>query len=92
MYFFGAEEDIPKIKIFDKWMKQCGFVFSKRSNDQQMSTYYLNSALIKETIENNQVTAIYQNGQRLRSGKIHRKLGADMSVRWLLEAQFDMEK
>jgi len=35
---------------------------------------------------------LYQNSQRLRSGKINRKHEADMSVRWLLEAFLNLQK
>ena len=73
MFFFGVQEDIPRIGAFDEWMKNCGFMYMKRSEDQPMSTYYLNSALIKETIENNNLTTIYQNAHRQRTGKIHRQ-------------------
>ena len=92
MFTFSVYEDTPKIDIFDKWLSSCGVVLTKRSEDQPMSTYYLQSALIKETIEHNQITMIYQNSQRIRSGKLNRKVGADMSVRWLLEAFLNLNK
>ena len=33
MFFLGVDEDIPKIEVFTRWMKQCGYVFLKRSED-----------------------------------------------------------
>ena len=92
MFTFTCDEDTPKIELFDKWLSSCGVVMSKRSEDQSMSTYYLQSSLLKETIEHNQVTMIYQNNQRIRSGKLNRKVTADMSVRWILEAFLNLNK
>ena len=51
-----------------------------------MQSNYINSELLKEIITNNQVTTIYQNYERFRAGKLHRKQSADMSIRWLLES------
>ena len=42
--------------------------------------------MLKEIIENNQVTTLFQNKRRFRSGKLYRKMTADMSIRWLLDA------
>ena len=30
-YIFGNSEDTPDIKIFAKWLKACGYIFSRRS-------------------------------------------------------------
>lgn len=45
----------------------------------------MNSALLKEIIENNKITTVFQNNNRLRSGKLHRRVMADMAVKWLLD-------
>ena len=73
MYTFGCYEDTPKVVTFNRWLARSGYVFTKRAEDQPMSSYYLNSSLLKETIEHNQITMMFQNNERLRSGKINRK-------------------
>ena len=57
-----------------------------------MQSNYINSELLKEIITNNQVTTIYQNYERFRSGKLHRKQSADMSIRWLLESFLHLQQ
>ena len=32
-FTFGCLEDTPKINMLDKWLKKCGFIFSKRAKD-----------------------------------------------------------
>ena len=32
-FTFGCFEDTPRIKLFNKWLKNCGFIFSKRAKD-----------------------------------------------------------
>ena len=51
-----------------------------------MQSNYINQAVLKELISKDQVTTVYQNGERFRSGKLFRKGTADMAIRWLLEA------
>ena len=51
-----------------------------------MQSNYVNGAVLKELISNDQVTTIYQNGERFRAGKLYKKQSADMSIRWILEA------
>ena len=92
MYTFGCSEDTPQIQIFDKWLSSMGYIRSNRSEDQLISSYYLNSALLTETVEHNKITMLYQNSQRLRSGKINRKQTADMAIRWLLEAYLSLKE
>lgn len=57
-----------------------------------MQSNYINSELLKEIITNNQVTTIYQNYERFRAGKLHRKQSADMSIRWLLESFLHLQQ
>lgn len=84
-FTFGNMEDTPHIKIFDKWLKQTGYIFSKRSQNQNLQSNYVNSAILKEIIENNKITTVFQNNLRLRSGKLHHRVLPDMSVKWLLD-------
>ena len=85
-FTFGCYEDTPRIKLFDAWLNRCGYIFSRRAQDQSLSSNYTNSALLRELIDNNQLTTVFQNGFRYRSGKLSRKMSPDMSIRWLLDA------
>ena len=41
--------------------------------------------MMREVIARNQVTTIFQNGERFRTSKLNRQSSSDMAVRWLLE-------
>jgi len=84
-FTFGNYEDTPRISVIDKWLTSCGYIFSRRKLGQSLQSNYINSEILKNVILNNQVTTLYQNYERFRTGKLHRKLQADMSIRWLLE-------
>jgi len=51
-----------------------------------LSKNYTNSALLREVIDNNQLTVVFQNGFRFRSGKLRKRMSPDMSIRWILDA------
>lgn len=91
-YTFECEEDTPKVKNLDDWLRSCGAIRCKRAEDQSLNEYYLTSALINETINHNQVTMLYQNSRRLLSGKIDRNQGADISVKWLFESFINLRE
>ena len=82
----GNLEDTPRIKLFDAWLQQTGYIPARRSLGQGYQSSYVNSALLKELIANNKLITIFQNATRLRSGKLSRPIHADMSIRWLLHA------
>jgi len=84
-FMFGNYEDTPRIALFETWLKRAGYVFSRRSFNQSLQSRYLNSALLQETIENNRLTMVFQNSERLRTGKFHRRTSPDLSVSWLLD-------
>lgn len=50
-----------------------------------MQSRYLNFSLLKEIVAKNQVTTVFQNGERFRSSKLNRQSVSDMSVRWILD-------
>lgn len=47
---------------------------------------------MKAIINKEQVTTIFQNSERFRAGKLHKKHQADMAVRWLLEVFLDLHE
>ena len=85
-FTLGHYEDTPRIRVIDALLRSNGYIFSRRKNGQSLQSNYINSELLKEIINNNQVTTIFQNDQRFRAGKLRRTQQANMSVRWLLEA------
>lgn len=42
--------------------------------------------MLKEIIEHNKLTLVFQNSERLRTGKFYRRTTADLSVQWVLDA------
>lgn len=81
-FTFGHYEDSPKMGIVDKVLKQIGTLLIRRNPKNSLSnqsiqstldqdvTDYVNQALFQEVLENNVITTIYQNDERIRSGKI----------------------
>ena len=83
---FGNFEDTPRIPIVEAWLKKAGYIFSRRDSSQSVQSRYINQALLREIIEKNKLTVVFQNEYRHRTGKLHRKTLPDLSVRWLLES------
>lgn len=89
-FTFGNMEDTPRIKLFDKWLRNTGYMIAVRSSDQNVQQSYVNSALLKEVIEHNSITTLFQNSHRLRSGKLSVPQSADLSMLWLLDAYINL--
>lgn len=89
-FMFGNYEDTPRLAIFDKWVSSVGYCRQRRNHNQSLQSRYINSAIIKEAIEDNSLTMVFQNSERPRTGKFHRRTNADLSVTWLLEAFLNM--
>lgn len=94
-FTYGNFEDYPRVgglttdtigESVARWVERAGFIFSRRNEDQSLQSNYINSTLLKEIIENNKVTTLMQNRCRFRSGKLHQRNEADMSIKWLLDA------
>ena len=41
---------------------------------------------------NNNITTLFQNGDRFRSGKISNKCSADQSIKWVIDAYMNLQK
>ena len=97
-FTFGHYEDSPKIKFVDNFLKRIGTFLIRRSPKNSLSnstirsmldqdvTNYINQALFQEVLENNTITTIYQNDERIRSGKINMPQEADQSIKILLKS------
>ena len=79
-FLFGNLEDTPDIKLFEKWLKSAGYIYSRRSYNQSLQSRYINSAMVKEIIQNNKLSLIFQNSERMRTGKFYRRTTPDLSV------------
>ena len=66
--------------------KQSGVILMQRKKQYDQCINYVNQALFEEVISKNQITSVYQNDSRVRSGKISEPLSADNSIQWLLRA------
>jgi hypothetical protein len=58
-FTYGNYEDIPKIKLFDAWLSVTGYIQARRSPQQGHQSSYVNSALFKELIGNNQLVTCF---------------------------------
>ena len=46
-------------KIFKRLLRKSGYIFSRRSHKQSVQSRYINSAMLKEIIENNKLTMVF---------------------------------
>ena len=72
-FTLGNFDDTPRIKLCDNWLSDCGYMFSRREQNQSLQSNYVNSSLLREIIEHNQLTTVFQNANRFRSGKYTQK-------------------
>ena len=91
-FTFGSFEDTPRLKNRDGLMHSSGYIFSRRNPNQSLQSDYINSALLTEIISTNNVTTVFQNGERFRSGKIYNRINPDMAIKWLLNAFENLQK
>ena len=84
-FTLGNFEDTPRITVFDKILKSTGYMLSRRKQGQSMQSHYINSSLLQEVIARNQVTTVFQNSERFRTGKLTRQALSDVCVRWLID-------
>lgn len=85
-FIFGNEEDTPGVETFRKIMKQVGYIYSRRSNKQSLQSKFINSSLLKEIVADSKLTMVFQNSERLRTGKFYRRTTSDLSIEWIIDA------
>ena len=66
----GNQEDTPRIKAIDALLKGIGYIHARRSRDQSMQESYITQALIRELLQQQQMIVMFQNGKRMRSGRL----------------------
>lgn len=97
-FTFGAYEDHPKIGFVDRLFQRIGLflirreprnsLYSRDPGDKVDSeiTNYINQALFQDVLENNQITTLFQNDERIRSGKFSYPIHPDKSIKILLKS------
>ena len=85
-FTIGNSEDIPEVKLVDTFLKRFGYLPTKRSRNQSFQQSYINQAVLRELLNGQPLTIMFQNDIRLRSGKFNQPVIPDMSVMWLLQA------
>ena len=92
-FTFGNDEDTPNSYVIQGILKRVGYILQRRSVDKrELEISYVNQALLQEVIMDNPITTIFQNDERSRSGKLSSPNFADLMVRYLLNAQFELMK
>lgn len=52
-FTFGNFEDTPRIEFYDRLIRSCGYITSRRKVGQSLQSNYINGAVLKEIISNN---------------------------------------
>lgn len=92
-FTFGNYEDTPQWDYINRFIKRLGLIQIKRdprnsvsSNNNQYTPQeqdvidYVNQSLFQEVLQNNQSLTIFQNDERIRSGKFNLPLYAETSI------------
>ena len=91
-FTFGNYEDSPKIGFVDRLLKRIGTILIRRNPRNSLSNVkhdslidqdivnYVNQSLFQEVLQNNVCTTLFQNDERIRTGKFNMPLFAEKSV------------
>ena len=85
-FTIGNREDTPRVPIVDTLLQQIGYISSLRSRDQSIQESYINQAILRELMVKHQLSIVYQNDIRSRTGKFSKSIVSDLSVLWILQA------
>ena len=96
-FTFGNYEDSPKIGFVDRLLKRIGTILIRRDPQTSLSRTtsdkidpnimnYVNQALFQEVLQHNVITTLFQNDERLRSGKFNMPVFSDNSIKLLLKS------
>lgn len=58
-FTFGNLGDMPPGTLFSKWMGDAGYIRSLRKSSQTLQSNFVNSALLKEIVENSRLTTVF---------------------------------
>ena len=82
----GNLEDTPRVPLIDRLLKGIGYIHARRSRDQSMQESYLTQAIIREILSDEKLLVMFQNDERMRSGRFNQPTVADISIEWLMQA------
>lgn len=102
-FTFGNYEDSPKIHLIDRFLKTTGTFLIRRGPQNSLSKKtvssinpevmnYVYQSLLEEVVSANPITTLFQNDERIRSGKYSYPLYPDNSIRLLLKAYQRLRK
>ena len=106
-FTFGNHEDSPKIGFVDRLLKRIGTFLMRRFPSNHAvaekgegklhagdidAINYVNQSLLDEVVQSNVITTLFQNDQRIRSGKFNLPLYAETSIKMLLKTQQKMSR
>jgi len=65
----GNLEDTPRVRAVDSLLKGIGYIHARRSRDQSMQESYVTQAVIREILLSEPLLVMFQNDERMRSGR-----------------------
>ena len=80
----GNMEDTPRVRFIDMLLKGVGYIHAKRSRDQSMQEGYITQAIIREYLSSEKLLVMFQNEERMRSGRFTQPTVSDISVEWIM--------
>ena len=80
----GNMEDTPRVRFIDMLLKGVGYIHARRSRDQSMQEGYITQAIIREILSSEKLLVMFQNDERMRSGRFNQPTVSDISVEWLM--------
>ena len=80
----GNMEDTPRVRFIDMLLKGVGYIHARRSRDQSMQEGYITQAIIREILSSEKLLVMFQNEERMRSGRVNQPTVSDISVEWLM--------
>ena len=85
-FMFGSLEDTPSYRLYGHWwLPNFGYIKSRRSYNQTIQSRFINSCMLQEVISKNNLSLVFQNSERMRTGKFYRRTVPDLSVEWLAD-------
>jgi glycerol-3-phosphate O-acyltransferase len=102
-FTFGNYEDSPKIGFVDRLLKRTGTILIRRDPQTSLSRSttnqldsnvmnYVNQTLFNEVVGNNAITTLFQNDERLRTGKFTMPRLGEMSTKLLIKSHSKLEQ
>ena len=84
-FTFAQIEDTPKLKAIELLLRRAGCFLIKRRQAHNNIVNYVNQSLLHDVIEDNQITTIFQNDERPRSGKFSVPQHPDYMIKLLIK-------